>query len=176
MSLTWFYHVSQQVSTHVYGRGIVPIEILNQRTPTQMCSRTTDWVEYVYTEISAQEVDEIMCSLLPTTNTFIESWKVEKSTVVFSSALQKHTSTMHDRIRDIVEQICNSETLRDETEHTITVFSMVVEASQSASQTKEQGILHPPSKFRRMCGGRKNPASANAPHYRGPPSYRACSG
>jgi len=26
MSLTWFYHVSQQVSTHVYGRGIVPIE------------------------------------------------------------------------------------------------------------------------------------------------------
>jgi len=27
MSLTWFYHVSQQDSTHVYGRGIVPIEI-----------------------------------------------------------------------------------------------------------------------------------------------------
>ena len=26
MSLTWFYHVSQQVSTHVHGRGIVPIE------------------------------------------------------------------------------------------------------------------------------------------------------
>ena len=27
MSLTWFYHVSQQVSTHVHGRGIVPIEV-----------------------------------------------------------------------------------------------------------------------------------------------------
>jgi len=26
MSLTWFYHVSQQVSTHVHGQGIVPIE------------------------------------------------------------------------------------------------------------------------------------------------------
>ena len=27
MSLTWFYHVSQQVSTHVHRQGIVPIEI-----------------------------------------------------------------------------------------------------------------------------------------------------
>jgi len=32
MSLTWFYHVSQQVSTHVHGQGIVPIECSSLRT------------------------------------------------------------------------------------------------------------------------------------------------
>jgi len=68
----------------------------------------------------------------------IEGWKVvEKPAIPFISALQKYTSITHDRIRDIVEQMCNSETLRDETEHTITVPSVVVEASQSASKIKE---------------------------------------
>jgi len=30
MSLTWFYHVSQQVSTHVHVQGIVPIYRVDQ--------------------------------------------------------------------------------------------------------------------------------------------------
>jgi len=35
MSLTWFYHVSQQVSTHVHGQGIVPIEAGSMRWLSQ---------------------------------------------------------------------------------------------------------------------------------------------
>jgi len=42
--LTWFYHVSQQVSTHVHGQGIVPIEMSRMTVPsagTQMVNQET---------------------------------------------------------------------------------------------------------------------------------------
>jgi len=110
----------------------------------QMCSQTTNWIRQVSTAVSVQKVDEIVVSLLPTTETFIESWgEVEGSAITFCSMLQKHRIALCERTGSIVEQIRNTKTLRDETAHTITVLTTTIEASQSAIEAKRRGILHP---------------------------------
>jgi len=116
-----------------------------QEMSLQMSSQTTNWIRQVSTEISVQEVDRIVVSLLlPTTETFIKSWgEVEISAITFCLLLQKHTPALRERIDSIVIQLRDTETLRDETAHTITVLSTIIEAGQRAIEAKRRGILHP---------------------------------
>jgi len=55
MSLTWFYHVSQQVSTHVHGQGIVPIEFGQQPQRAMDVGSATSDVEAVGLDLGVQE-------------------------------------------------------------------------------------------------------------------------
>jgi hypothetical protein len=111
----------------------------------QMIAQITDWLEQLSSEISIQERDRpLVSSLIPSTTDFVEGWKaVQKAAEAFSSILKVHTTNIHGRINSVLEQLDNAETLRDETAHTLTGLSTMIETSQSIIKAKHQGILHP---------------------------------
>jgi len=112
---------------------------------TQMSAQITDWIKRLDKEISAQELNQtLLSSLIPSTTSFIEGWKtVQKAASAFSSILKDRTNDIHGRIHSVIEELHNAKTLRDETEHTLTGLSTMIETSQSIIRAKCRGILHP---------------------------------
>jgi len=112
---------------------------------TQMSVQITDWVKRLDTEISAQEHNQtLLSSLIPSTTDFIEGWKaVQKAASAFSSILKDRMNDIHNRIHSVIEELHNAKTLRDETAHTLTGLSTMIETSQSIIRAKCRGILHP---------------------------------
>jgi len=111
----------------------------------QMSAQITDWVKRLDKEVSAQELNQtLLSSLIPSTTDFIEGWKtVQKAANAFSSVLKDRMNDIHNRIRSVIEELDNAETLRDDTAHTLTELSTMIEKSQSIIKFKHQGVLHP---------------------------------
>jgi hypothetical protein len=137
-------HAQLSEKALVFQRAMQSTETLRE-IGVQMIAQITDWLEQLNSEISIQERDQpLVSSLIPSTTDFIEGWKaVQKAAEAFSSILKDHATKIHGRINSVLEQLDNAETLRDETAHTLTGLSTMIETSQSIIKAKHQGILHP---------------------------------
>jgi len=110
-----------------------------------MSAQITDWIKRLDAEILAQGLNQtLLSSLIPSTTDFIEGWRtVQKAANAFSSILKDRTDDIRDRVHSVLEGLHSAETLRDETAHTLTGLSTMIETSQSITNAKYQGILHP---------------------------------
>jgi len=137
-------HVRLSESAIVLQCSMQSTETLREIS-TQMSAQITDWVKRLEAAISAQELNQtLLSSLIPSTTNFIEGWKaVQKAANAFSSILKDRMNDIHDRIHAVLEELDNAETLRDETAHTLTELSTMIEKSQSIIKFKHQGVLHP---------------------------------
>jgi hypothetical protein len=86
----------------------------------------------------------MLSSLLSSTTTFRQEWnKVKDALATLLSVLKRPLEHVENYVVSLVEELHNTETLREQMSEAIVTLSTMIEAGVQSIRYKREGILHP---------------------------------
>ena len=96
-------------------------------------------------ELLSQEANSpVLSSLLPSTAPFVQEWNMVKDTLAtLLSVLKRPLEHVDNYVVSLVEELHNTETLRDQMAEAVVTLSTMIQAGLQSIKYKREGILHP---------------------------------